>query len=289
MGKWILPLLLCIVFLQANYVNAGNGIKEMELENTAAIASAQNTLFVDNEAYRNFNYACAAFEAAQMEMDVGKRSQYFSDAIKAIANNISANSADGESFLLAARIYRAKGGLSFAKKYLKRADEIFYETALKKSHSVAANLDYAVFCYAANMDNNHDQNKKAQLFAEETLKLIETDNFLINGEQANNYLRYKALAYLVKGDIKNCEKFLAESADMDKRDQNGFGVNESVSSNHSFEKRHLTGNIFYDSLFKDTVLQKKWIWPVAVKNVDREFLLYYLTDLSRNSYEKNGL
>ena len=260
MGKWILPLFLYITFLQANDVNAGTGTKEMARENTTAITSEQNALFTDNEAYQNFNDACTAFEAAQMEKDVGKRSQFYADAIKSIAKNVSTNLADGESFLLAARIYRAKGGLPFAKKYLKRADDFFYETAIKNPQSVIANLDYAVFCYAANLDNNHEQNKKAQLFAEKTLKLIETNNSLINLEQANNYLRYKALANLARGDIKNCEKFLEEAAEMDKRDQNGFSVNESVSSNCSFEKRHLTGNIFYDSLFKDTVLQQKmWI------------------------------
>ena len=286
MKKWILPLFLCITFLQANDVNAGNRTKELAGEINAAISTEQNTLVADNEAYQNFNDACTAYEASQLETDVGKRSQLYAAAIKAIAKNISSNSADGESFLLASRIYRAKGGLSYARKYLKSADKIFYARVTSNPQSIIANLDYAVFCFAANMDNNHEQNKKAQLYAEKTLKLIETNNSLINEEQDNNYLRYKALANLVKGDIKNCEKFLEEAAEMDKREQNGFGVNEIVSSNYSFKKRYLTDNIFYDSLFKDTVLQQKWIWPVAAKNVDKEFLLYYLTDLSRNSYER---
>lgn len=286
MKKWIFPLFLCITFLQANDVNAGNRTKELAGEINAAISTEQNTLVADNEAYQNFNDACTAYEAAQLETDVGKRSQLYAAAIKAIAKNISSSSADGESFLLASQIYRTKGGLSYAKNYLKKADEIFYAKVMRKPQKIVANLDYALFCYAANIDNNHEQNKKAQLYAEKTLKLIETNNSLINEEQDNNYLRYKALANLVKGDIKNCEKFLAEAADVDKRNQNSFGVNESVSSNYSFKKRYLTDNIFYDSLFKDTVLQQKWIWPVAAKNVDKEFLLYYLTDLSRNSYER---
>ena len=286
MKRLMIPVLFLGAVLHMCVVNAENIVKENIQENTDAIYFNRNKSINESDGYQNFNDACTAYEAAQLETDVGKRSQFYAAAIKAIAKNISSSSADGESFLLASRIYRTKGGLSYAKNYLKKADEIFYAKVMRKPQKIVANLDYAVFCYAANIDNNHEQNKKAQLYAEKTLKLIETNNSLINEEQDNNYLRYKALANLVKGDIKNCEKFLAEAADVDKRNQNSFGVNESVSSNYSFKKRYLTDNIFYDSLFKDTVLQQKWIWPVAAKNVDKEFLLYYLTDLSRNSYER---
>ncbi len=281
-----IPILLISVTLQISVVNADNSFTEGVQENSVAIAFNQNVSANENDGYKNYNDACTAYEAAQLETDIGKRSQYYADGIKAIAKNISVNSENGESFLLASRIYRAKGGQSFAAKYLKKADELFYEKMMRNPQSVDTNLDYAAFCYAANMDNNQEQNKKAQFFAEKALKLIDLNNSWTNGEQAVNYLRYKALANLVKGNIKICEKFLAKAALMDKRDQNDYDVNESVSSNHFFEKKHLTGNIFYDLLFKETVLQKKWIWPVAAKNVDKEFLLYYLTDLSRNTYER---
>jgi hypothetical protein len=268
--------------LQATVVNAERLTKENVHGNADTNAIEQNAALDEIQAYQYFNEACVAYEFARMETDAGKRSQFYADAIKNIAAIVATDAENGEAFLLASQIYRAKGGLAYAERYLKRADDIFYHAAQTNPKSVAANLDYAVFCYATSLTTKLNQKKKAQLYADKTLKLIEAERKIQADQQNKNYLRYEALAYLMKGDSGKCEKLLSAAADYDKQSMASSGFEEKDASGIAYGRKHTTANIFYQSLFEDTVMQQKWLWPVAEKNVAKEFLLYYLTDLSRN-------
>lgn len=286
MKKKILPVVLFSIILQSNVVNAESLAKENVHEDADTNSVEQKAALDEIKASQFFIEACTAYELARMETDAGKRSQFYADAVKSIAYIIATDAENGEAFLLASQIYRAKGGLPYAEKYLKRADNVFYNAVQANPQNIAANLDYAVFCYATSLTANSNQEKKAQIYAEKTIKLIEEEKQLQSEMKSKNNLRYEALAYLVKGDIRACEKLLSDAADYDKRSREHSDIGEENYSSSTYDRNHTTANIFYYLLFKDTVLQQKWIWPVAVKNVDREFLLYYLTDLSRNSYEK---
>ena len=282
MKKKILPAVLLSLMFQAAGVNAERLAKENVHGNADTNAIEQNAALDEIQTYQYFNDACAAYEFARMETDAGKRSQFYGDAVTNIANIIATDAENGEAFLLALQIYRAKGGLTYAERYLKRADDIFYCAAQTHPQSIAANLDYAVFCYATSLTSKLNQENKALAYADKTLKLIEAQRKMQADEQTKSYLRYEALAYLVKGDSRTCEKLLAVASDYDQQSEKYSGVDGKDAASIAYDRKHTTANIFYHSLFEDTVMQQKWLWPVAAKNVAKEFLLYYLTDLSRN-------
>lgn len=112
--------------------------------------------------------------------------------------------------------------------------------------------------------------------------MIEAQKKMQTDKQNKNCLRYEALAYLVKGDDKMCDKLLAVASEYDQQSGKYSVINGKDAARDAYSRKHTTANIFYHSLFEDTVMQQKWVWPVAAKNVAKEFLLYYLTDLSRN-------
>ena len=66
-----------------------------------------------------------------------------------------------------------------------------------------------------------------------------------------------AMAYLVKDDVKRCEKLLRESAKLDPTSR------------------------FYYGVFGDTVSKNQWIW--RTKAVAEEFMLYCMADSTRNA------
>ncbi len=283
--RYIIPalLLLSTLTFTMNIVGAASFLKESVVEsNIATDKPKQITIRNNINVYQYFNDASSTYEMARIETNAGRRSQLYADAIKAINNVILKDSKHGEAFLLASQIYRAKGGLSYADRYLKRANDIFYNAVQVNPQSIAANLDYAVFCFVTNATSNYNQEKKAQAYADKTLKLIEPQRKLQISQTNKNLLRYEALAYLVKGDSKMCGKLLAAVADGDEENGEESVIERKSTAHNVYDRKHTTANIFYHSLFKNTVMQQKWLWPASVKNVDKEFLLYYLTDLGRN-------
>ena len=282
MKKKILPVVLFSIIMQSNVVYAESLAKENVQEGADTNAIEQQAALDEIKASQFFNEACTAYEFARMETDAGKRSQFYADAVKSIAYIIATDAENGEAFLLASQIYRAKGGVPYAEKYLKRADNVFYNAVQANPQNIATNLDYAVFCYATSLTANSNQEKKAQIYAEKSLDLIEAQKKMQTDKQNKNYLRYEALAYLVKGDDKMCDKLLAVASEYDQQSGKYSVINGKDAARVDYSRKHTTADIFYHSLFEDTVMQQKWLWPVAAKNVVKEFLLYYLTDLSRN-------
>lgn len=282
MNNWVLPALLFGIVLQNNVVYADGSVNKNAHEETGAIISQRDSALDEINAYQYFNNACAAYEFARLETEAWKRSQFYADAVNNVSKIVVTESDNGEAFLLASRIYRAKGGASYAERYLKQADGIFYHVAQTNPQSISANLDYAVFCFATSLPSSPDQEKKALVYADKTIQLIEAQRKLPAVEPNNSNLRYEALAYLVKGDHILCEKLLAAAADYNKQKGEDPDVDENNISGSVYNRKHTTANIFYHSLFRDTVMKQIWLWPVAAKNLAKEFLLYYLTDLSRN-------
>lgn len=282
MKKWVFSALLFSILLQNSIVNADGSVKKDMHEETGTIVSEQDSVLDKINAYQYFINACTAYEFARMETDAGKRSQFYADAVRNISKIVATDIENGEAFLLASQIYRAKGGASYAERYLKQADGIFYHAAQTNPQNISANLDYAVFCFATSLPSSPDQEKRALVYADKTIQLIEAQRKLPAVEPNNSNLRYEALAYLVKGDHILCEKLLAAAADYNKQKGEDPDVDENNISGSVYNRKHTTANIFYHSLFRDTVMKQIWLWPVAAKNLAKEFLLYYLTDLSRN-------
>lgn len=273
----ILIALLC--FHNCNGVRA-DSLAEVNRDGAVAIDSVQLAESSAINEYQYFDEACRAYENANLATDTGSRSIFYANAIKAVNQVISANSNHGEALLLAAQIYREKGGVSYASNYLKRADEWFYGIYESQPQSISANLDYAVFCFIGSWNKEQDQLKLAQRYADETLRLIDKKNKNSDKKEQKPYLRHKAIAYLIKGDAATCEKLLAEAAENTTSET--LNVFDNYGNTAVSNAQHTNANRFYFYLYQETVKKKIWLWPVAEKNVASAFLFYYMMDLNRN-------
>lgn len=253
---------------------------EEKQSNVDAIGSVHFEEGLAVNEYQYFDEACRAYENANLATDAGSRSIFYANAIKAVNQVISVNPNHGEALLLAAQVYREKGGVSFSNNYLKRADEWFYGICESQPQSISANLDYAVFCFIGSWNKKQDQLNLAQRYADETLRLIDEKNKNSDIKEQKSYLRLKAIAYLVKGDAATCEKLLAEAAENTSSEV--LSVFDNYGNTAVSNAQRTNANRFYLSLYQETVKKKIWLWPVAEKNVVNAFLLYYMMDLNRN-------
>ncbi|MBP3690730.1 MAG: hypothetical protein J6I74_05335 [Schwartzia sp.] len=206
--------------------------------------------------------AAVLFERAYIAYSDGKRAgqanvrnEKYAEAINAISRATALQPDNTDVLLLASQIYRSKGGAAFAKEYFIRAESILIARIAASPKDIGANLDYAIACYAGDSrfrDNYDSYRKIAYQHADEVIRLVGRPG---GGNAAQ--LRAMAFAYLIKGDAKHCGDLLSQAAQSD------------VASK------------FYSELFSKTVGQGQWLWPVSADGVEKEFLLYVLTDSTR--------
>ena len=206
-------------------------------------------------AMQNFNTAYEAYFAAKNADAAAERGNFYAQAIASIAK---ANALENENvayIALSMQIYRGKGVLPYAKSAFLRAEKLLQDRLGDDPEDAGALLDYAILCRAGDMAYRPEQQEyyqKSQQLARQVCSLLEQDN----GADA---LGAKAMANLVLGNEEKFLELMQASINAD-----GFGANS-----------------FYLNLYENTVAQNSWLWPVAEKYLQNEFLLCYLCDLGR--------
>jgi len=88
------------------------------------------------------------YEAAMLSGSASDRDKYLAEAISCIAEAAAEQPENPDILLLASQIYRAKGGLSYARSYYKRACNLYKTIADLRPDDNAAQLAMAIACYA---------------------------------------------------------------------------------------------------------------------------------------------
>ncbi len=209
-----------------------------------------------NVGMQYFNGAYEAYFAAKNSVSMAQAGNFYAQAI---ADAAKANTIEPENIsyiVLSMQIYRGKGVLPYAKSAFLRAEKLLQDRLKLSSSDVGALLDYAILCKAGDMTYRPEQTEyhlKSQRLAQKVCSLLIADS------SAEAYCA-KAMANLVLGNEKQFLTLLKASA----------------QGNHD-----LIINRFYLTLYENTIEKDTWLWPVADKYLQNEFLLYYLCDLGR--------
>ena len=211
-----------------------------------------------NKAYEYEGAALTAYREARSTTDKRVANAKYTEAIKNINLALAIIPDSAEYRLLAAQIYRHRGGLSYAKNYFTQAC-LLYEKQLKAyPDSITLNLQYAIACYAGDAryyPDYEDYKSRACLYAMQTLKLLERNKNQYSEAEA---LLPKLLAYVLLQDYN-------EAAKTAKR------INY-VCDKHSLE--YVTAE-----QYKQLVAPGEWLWCISSKeNAEKDFLLYSINE-----------
>ncbi len=240
---------------------------------------------------------------AKNSMAADVRSNAYANAINSINEILIADEERPDDLLLASRIYRGKGGVSYAKNYFAKASAIYLDDVLRYPESIEANLAAAIILYAGDVrywDTYSDSQKKAVAYADRVLELFKEEKIKIfknrrdKNSQDKNREKYleevAALAYLVKEDFAAAEKRFVRAEKLYRKANEA--EEKSVSNryrNHDngFVKIVMDGDTGFvnaeDSyllygLYKIFTKQGQWYWPVSKQSeANKEFLLNCLT------------
>ena len=226
---------------------------EANLMNVKANNASQQDI---NGGMQYFNSAYEAYFSAKNSASMAEAGNFYAQAI---ADAAKANTVEPENIsyiALSMQIYRGKGVLPYAKSAFLRAEKLLQDRLDLKPDDVGALLDYAILCKAGDMAYRPEQAEyhlKSQRLAQKVCSLLISDS-------SAEACCAKAIANLILGNENQFLRLLKAS------DQ----------GNHD-----LIINRFYLTLYENTVEQDTWLWLVAEKYLQNEFLLYYLCDLSR--------
>lgn len=204
---------------------------------------------------QHFNLAYEAYFAAKNTDAAIERGKFYSQAITNIAKANAMESDNIAYIALSMQVYRGKGVLPYAKSAFLRAEKLLQDGLAANSNDAGALLDYAILCRAGDMAYRPEQQEyyqKSQQLARQALLLLAHD-------KSSDSLCAQAMANLVLGNKEQFWKLLKASAEAGGCSVSGFYLN----------------------LYENTASHNIWLWPVAEKYLDNEFLLYYLCDLSR--------
>lgn len=207
-----------------------------------------------NKAYEYAGGALTAYQEARATTDKRIANAKYTEAIKNINLALAIIPESAEYRLLAAQIYRHRGGLSYAKNYFNQACS-FYEKQLKDyPDSITLNLQYAIACYAGDAryyPDYEDYKSRACLYAKQTLKLLEQNK---NQYSEADTLLPRLLAYVLLQDYDAAAKTVK-------------GIN-SICAKYS---PAYTLAEEYERLAADG----QWLWRVSSKeDAEKDFLLY---------------
>lgn len=240
---------------------------------------------------------------AKNAVNAGVRSETYANAIQSITGAIAQGEERPETYLLASRIYRGKGGVSYAKGYFSKASAIYLDDVLRYPESIESNLAAAIILYAGDVrywDTYNDSKQKAEVYADKVLELFKIekikkfknrrDKSLQNKSRESFLEEAAALAYLVKENFAAAEKRFARAEKLYKNQNEAeekYVNNRSGNHDHSFVNIVLNGDAsvvktegrylpYY--LYKKYTKQGKWYWPVTKQTeANKEFLLNCLT------------
>lgn len=163
---------------------ANNIADNVEADAEAAAAynclyDAQGRVIYDsdrNKAYEYEGAALTAYREARSTTDKRVANAKYTEAIKNINLALAIIPDSAEYRLLAAQIYRHRGGLSYAKNNFTQACTLYEKQLKDYPDSITLNLQYAIACYAGDAryyPDYEDYKSRACLYAKQTLKLLE--------------------------------------------------------------------------------------------------------------------
>ncbi len=224
------------------------------------------------------------FCLAKISSGEDTQSEAYANAIKYISDAAAVMYAPPSTFLLGSRIYRHKGGISFAKNYFSRAAAGYLDEAMQQPESIQANLNAAIILYAGDVrywESYEESKKNAWNYADKVLALCKKAKSEKNpGITEELFLEEAAaLAFLVKENIAQSSAHFAKAEKL-------WGE-ETVKTNSALIKFFRPDNLNASAeagsykpyeLFKAFPEQGKWYWRVASQpEAGKEFLLTCLT------------
>lgn len=211
-----------------------------------------------SKAYEYEGAALTAYREARSTTDKRIANAKYTEAIKNINLALAIIPDSAEYRLLAAQIYRHRGGLSYAKNYFTQACSLYEKQLKDYPDSITLNLQYAIACYAGDAryySDYKDYKSRAYLHARQTLKLLEENKKRYSEEET---LLPKLLAYVLLQDYNEAEKTAQR-------------INY-VCDKHSLE--YATAE-----QYKQLVAQGEWLWRISSKeNAEKDFLLYSINE-----------
>lgn len=231
-------------------------LPENNAKETAVIAAQNNTDYINSMA--KVSQAYTAYITAKTAANAFTANENYAFAIDNISQAVALDKDNAEAWLLGAQIYRARGGIGYAKNYFSHAQALYEKKLVENMNDPSAKLKYAIACYAGDsryLSDYGNYKMGAVIAANEALKLITvTEN---NKDKPENDLA-KFAAYLILQDSHAEEALLLLKKHHDK---------------DSLEYKLAT------EIYEDMVAQGKWFWPVSSKeNAEKEFLVYCLVN-----------
>ena len=218
---------------------------------------AQGRVIYDSKSNKAYEYegaALTAYREARSTTDKRVANVKYTEAIKNINLALAIIPDSAEYRLLAAQIYRHRGGLSYAKNYFNHACSLYEKQLKDYPDSITLNLQYAIACYAGDAryyPKYEDYKSRACLYAMQTLKLLERNKNQYSEAEA---LLPRLLAYVVLQDYN-------EAAKTAKRINS---ICAQYSPAYAWAEQ-------YECLADDG----QWLWRVSSReDAEKDFLLY---------------
>lgn len=207
-----------------------------------------------NKAYEYAGGALTAYQEARAATDKRTANAKYTEAIKNINLALAIIPESAEYRLLAAQIYRYRGGLGYAKNYFAQACTLYEKQLKAYPDSITLNLQYAIACYAGDARYYPDYEgykSRAVLYAGKTLKLLENNKNQYNEADA---LLPSLLAYVLLQDYNAAAKTVKRINSICGKYSPAYALAEE-----------------YERLAADG----QWLWRVSSKeDAEKDFLLY---------------
>lgn len=207
-----------------------------------------------SKAYEYEGAALTAYREARSTTDKWVANAKYTEAIKNINLALVIIPDSAEYRLLAAQIYRHRGGLSYAKNYFAQACTLYEKQLKDYPDSVTLNLQYAIACYAGDAryyPDYEDYKSRACLYAKQTLKLLENNKNQYSEAEA---LLPRLLAYVLLQEYDAAAKTVKRINSICGKYSPAYTLAEE-----------------YERLADDG----QWLWRVSRKeDAEKDFLLY---------------
>lgn len=270
-----LALLLCFLAAgSAGCMAAESGAASQPASVTAerapgeGVTDTQESMLLCAHASASYQAALAAQADALAGVDTAanrkRANENFADAIRAVSKATALDKENKTAWLLGSKIYRAKGGASYARKYFGEAYWLYLSQLSERPGDVGTALALAVVCragdtrYWSDTDEVFEQ-KKADYFLEGEIYAAGALRKLSESKAPTAKEDFQKLAaYILLRDTEQADAAAAKLAE---------------SSGGSFAKAA--------EEYRSMVSQGKWLWPVASReSAECEFLLWHISLLT---------
>ncbi len=180
-------------------------ILAISLMSAAPFAAAE----VYGEESANYTAAYESYIKAKKATNLKESSDAYAEAISYVSRAVEEKPDNFDYLVLASLIYRGKGGASYAQSYFLRAEKIINEKIKENPTDIESRINRAILCYAG----DGQFSDKAYKYRKEALKEA---NIVVNlchkalkqVPTSTGTRRALALAYLIKGNKRECKKQL---------------------------------------------------------------------------------